>query len=209
MKKRRVFSLICLFVSILIVFCSSGFAQSFPTDKGSVALFGSFAFSSAGGDLWEDDDDRLTQLQFTPSVSYFVTPGFALGGKFLLNRMAQGDASMTTWGIGPHVLYFIGGNKPKPTVKGTTYPYLGATFLYAKSTTEEDDDEFSISGTVISFGFGVCHMLTSTVGLVGEAAYEIDNMTVKWEDWEGEEEEESESGDKFNIFAGFVVFLYK
>jgi hypothetical protein len=208
MKKRKFSSLMCIFLPILAVICSSAFAQSFPTNKGSVMVYGSFAYSSAGGHLYEDDGDRLSTLQFNPSVSYFVTPGLALGGKFLLSRTSQGDASLTGFGIGPHLLYFIGGNKPKDKVKGTTYPYLGTTFLYSRATAGEDDEDLTISGTMFSFGFGVCHMLSNSVGLVGEAAYQIDNMTVKWEDWEGEEEEESESGDKFNLVAGFVVFLF-
>ena len=35
-----------------------------------------------GGDLYEDsDENRATTIQTTPSISFFVTPGLALGGK--------------------------------------------------------------------------------------------------------------------------------
>jgi len=43
-------------------------------------------------------------------------------------------------------------------------------------------------------------MLSNTVGLTVEAGYEKDIMKP--------EEGDSESGDKFNIVAGIVAFLY-
>jgi len=197
---KRIFSFVCTLAVMLVVICSSAFAQSFPTDKGSKMILGGFAFSNAGGDLYEVDGDRMTSIQVNPSVSYFVIPGLALGGKFLLQYASQGKASMTTWGIGPQVMYFVGGNQPKSTVKGTTYPYLGAAFFYTRSTFKDEDGKDTISGTMISLGGGMLHMLSKTVGLFGEAGYQIDNMKP--------EDGDSASGNKFNIVAGFTFFLY-
>ena len=186
---------------MLIVACGSAFAQSFPTDKGSKIVAGEFAFSSAGGDLYENSDgDRLTTIELDPFISYFLTPGLALGGNFLLERMSQGDWSLTTWGIGPRLIYFIGGSQPISTVKGKTYPFLDAAFLYIKNTFKYDSDESSSLGTMIRFGGGILHMLSDSVGLFGEAVYSIDSIKP--------EDGDSESGNQFNIAAGFTFFLY-
>lgn len=196
----KIISCVCAVTFTLVVVCGSSFAGSFPTDKGSAMVAGGFVFSSAGGNLYEEDGDRSTLIQFNPAINYFVTPGFAVGGKLLFARMSLGDESSTIWGIGPAVMYFFGGNAPKPTVKGTTYPYLGASFAYIHSTEDYGDEDFSLSGTTIAFGGGIVHMLSKTVGLFGELNYQIDNLKP--------EEGDSESGDKFNIGAGFTFFLY-
>jgi hypothetical protein len=202
----KILSFVGILALALVFLCGSALAQSFPTDKDSKIVSGSFAFSSMGGDLYEsgEDGDRMTSIQFYPSVSYFVTPGFALGGKLILERLSQGDDGFTTWGIGPQLLYFIGGNQPKVTVKGATYPYFGAAFLYTSSTVKMEllgeTEESTTSGTIISFGGGICNMLSNTVGLTVEASYEIDNMKP--------EEGDSQSGNKFNILAGIVAFLW-
>ena len=122
MKTLKVLSFVDILVLPLIFLCGSAFAQSFPTDKGSKMVSGSFSFSSMGGDLYEEDGDRIMLIQFTPSVSYFTEPGFAFGGKLMLLRYSIGDHSLTAWSIGPQLLYFLGENKPKVAVKGAIYP---------------------------------------------------------------------------------------
>ena len=201
---------------LLVLFVGTSFSQDFPTDKGSKIVFGNVAFSSMGGDLYENSDgDRSTTIMATPSLTYFVSPGLAIGGKGLFNRSAQGDDSQTTLGIGPHIIFFIGGNKKPSTIKGTTYPYLGAAFLYMRSTykstwedydpwsgsTTKETSESTTSGTAISLGFGIMHMLSNTIGLTGEFAYEIDNL-------KHEDADKSTSGNKFNILVGISAFLY-
>lgn len=180
------------------------FAQDSAFDPGSKIVAGSFAYSSACGDLYEDDDERLTTLQFTPSLSVFVSPGFAVGGKFLYARSSQDQESITSWGIGPQIIYYIGGNQPRESVRGATYPYLGVAFVFTKSTYESSflgqTEDISTSGTAFSFGFGINHMLTESVGLFGEVDYQLDSMKP--------EDGDSVSGNKFNIVGGFAFFLY-
>lgn len=191
----------CIAASLVFV-CGFAAAQSFPTDKGSKLVTGGGVFFSAGGDLYESSDgDRLTSIQLTPSYSTFIAPGIALGGKLLLVRQSQGDNSSTFWSIGPHIIYFIGGDKPKEGTKGTMYPYVGASFLYGHHTTKYEyygeTEEFP--ETNLSFGGGIIHMLTPKAGLLIEAGYQIDRLYGGYED--------SEGGNKFNVIAGLAVFL--
>ena len=194
----KILKLICLPMFLLVFFYGSVFAQDFPTNTGSFLLSGSFMFSSAGGDLYEYGNERMMLMQFDPSFNYFVFPGLALGGKFMFEKASQGDYGTTTWGIGPQLLFFIGGTQPKDSFRGTIYPFIGASFIYVRSTYAVGD--FSISGTMINLGGGLNFMLSNSVGLIMETNYEIDNMTP--------EGGESVSGNKFNIGLGFVAFLY-
>jgi len=195
--------LLCAFVALLglAVFWGSAFAQSFPTNTGSVMLTGAFQFTNAGGDLYEDGDgDRATMISFNPVVNVFATPGFSLGGGLTFAYASQGDYSQTTWGIGPRMAYFIGGHKPRASAKGTVYPYLGTAFQYIHSAVDYGWGDFSASGTMIYFGFGFMNMITNTVGLFGEGGYQIDSQKP--------EDGDSESGTKINIVLGLASFLY-
>lgn len=199
---NRIFSYLYIPIVTVVVVSSSAVAQSFPTDKGSKIVSGGFTFSTAGGDLYESEDgDRQVLIQFNPSVDYFVIPGLALGGKFLLEYFLDGEYSLDTWGIGPRIVFFLGGNQPRSTIKGTTYPYLSASFFYTHSTFSFGEvAEVTSSGHTIGIGGGVLYMLSNAVGLFGEADYQVESMNP--------ERGDSVGGNKFNIIAGFSVFLY-
>ncbi len=74
---------------LLSALCGSALAEDYPTNEGSKIITGAFSFSSAGGDLYEYDESRYNTFHLTPSMSYFIVPGFALGAKFILNRIAR------------------------------------------------------------------------------------------------------------------------
>ncbi len=201
--KNRISSSLTL-TSLFVFGFSSVSAQNSAYDHGSTIIAGSAAFSSIGGELFiDDDEDRLTSLQLTPSLSYFVAPGLAIGGKLFFQRSAQSGDSFTSWGLGPQILYFIGGHSAQASVKGTTSPYLGAAFAFlrnsAKSTFRGQTDKSSATGTAFSFGGGINHMLTSNASLFVEGAYELDRISG---------EGDSASGNKFNVVVGLAVFLY-
>jgi len=168
---------------------------------------GGFTYSSAGGDLYEDEGDRSNTIQFNPSASYFLIPNLAIGGKILYSRSSQGDYSNSQLAIGPHILYFFNLNSPQTTVKGSVYPYIGGGVYYTglnyKYDSDDSDDynyDYKYTGTIISFGGGGLYMLSNTVGLFAEGSYQIDNIKP--------EDGDSESGNKFNIVAGISFFLY-
>jgi len=198
---NKIITSVCIFAFVIILAYSLTFSQSFPTDKGSKLVAGEFSYSSSGGDSNENSDgDRDISIDLGSSISYFLSPGLALGADFLFGRSSQGDNSVTMWGIGPRLSYFIGGNHAVSTVKGTTYPFLTVSFVYVKGGYDYGDNESSVSGNVIGFGGGIMHMLSESVGLYGNVSYSIENM--KWED------EDSESGNEFGISAGLSFFLY-
>jgi hypothetical protein len=180
---------------------SETFLPAYPACKNSMILFGGFAFSSAGGELYENHDgDSYTTIQFSPSISYFIAPGFAIGGKFIYQQTSQGYASNTLWAIGPQIAYFIGADKAPKRAQGTTYPYLGLGLLYTNILHKYDTDEYSITGTSLSFGIGMNYMITNSVGLFTEFGYQADNLTP--------DNGESVSGNKINLAVGISAFIY-
>jgi len=201
--QKRILPLFTL-MGVLGLNLSTARAQNSAFDRGSAIVAGGAAFSSVGGELFiDDDEDRVTSLQLTPSLSYFVTPGLAIGGKLFFQRTAQSDDSFTSWGLGPQILYFIGSQRAQASVKGTTYPYLGAAFAFlrnsAKSSFGGRTNKSSATGTALSFGGGINHMLANNASLFVEGAYELDHLSG---------EGDSANGNKFNIVAGLAVFLY-
>ena len=186
---KKAMYILCMFFLILTNFLV---AQDYLTDKGHSFMSGSFAFSSAGGDLYENrDGDNLVIFQFGYSYAYFFSDGFAVGPKFFYASQSQGDASLSTVGIGAHATYFFGGQKSE-TVKGTFLPYLGLSFIY-QSMSAGGISENS-TGTIFSFGIGAMYMITETAALMTEFGYQMDSI-------------ESVSGNRINLTGGLAVFL--
>ena len=181
--------LCCVFVLALIT--SLGYSQNFPTDKGAVLFSGTGSFSSQGGDLFEEDGDRLTQLTLAPSVNSFVSRNVFIGGALTFSRMSVGSDSYTTIGIGPTVGFAIGNEQSK------NYPYFGGGISYY-SLGDEDD---TTSGTDIKLGGGIIFDVRDHLGIVVEVGYHI--MNLKHKDWD-----ESKSGNIFAIGVGLAGLLY-
>ncbi len=198
----RAFPSVCIMMFVLVLVCSSVFAETSPIDRGRKILLGSFAFSSLGGDLYKDlDDNRQTSLAGSASGGYFVVPNLAIGAEISLIRDSYGEQSSTGWGIGPQILYFIGSAEPKSNFQGTIYPFLRAAFLYTRDTAKaEPDYSFTTNTTTVSLGGGICVMVSDTLGIMLEADYEIDSLKP--------EEGDSVSGNSFEIFVGIVGFGY-
>ncbi|MDZ7393717.1 MAG: hypothetical protein ONB25_12550 [candidate division KSB1 bacterium] len=208
--KNKVFSAMTFYALFLAGSVSLG--QDFPTDKGSMILFGNILLSSMGGKVYESDGDRLTMITATPGLIGFISPGIGIGGELLFNRAAQGKESSTAFGIGPKVLLVIGGNEIPSSIKGSTYPYLGAAFLllgakYKYTITEwdwsgkvtETMEESSASGSILSASAGVLHMLSDAVGLSLECTYQLENERSGGE---------STSANKINLLIGITAFIY-
>lgn len=193
-----------LIVLIVIIISSKLYSQGYPTDPGSTIVTGGLSFSSMGGDLYEFNGDRLSLIQLNPAVCFFIAPGLAFGGSFVLERLSQGNISLTSWGIGPRILYFIGGERDQDEIKGTTYPFVGFGFILTKSTISIEGysgmQKETITGNTIAFGGGFCRMLSDSIGLITEAGYNIDNQKL--------EGYGTIDGNKINIIIGLSYFLY-
>ena len=123
-------------------------AQTHAVDRGSLLIAGSAGFSSSGSD---GSDERTTQILLQPRLQYFIVPGLALGGQFLIRRISDDDDSSTTVGVGPEMSYYFGAATTK-----LAYPFLSAGLqIY-----EGDTDAFGFGGSA-----GLLIMLAEAVGL--------------------------------------------
>ncbi len=141
-----------------LLLAPSALAQSYPIDQGSYLLGGTASFTSQGDD--DDDGERLTTFELSPSFSYFVTPGLAVGAEmFYISNEFLGRSSTST-GIGPQLAYFFGGPSSK------SYPFVAAGVSYTSmkfSTT--------YSGFSADLSGGMVFMVARNVGLTAEAFY--------------------------------------
>lgn len=104
-------------------------AGSKATSGGSKLISGALSFTSQGGDLYESySNERLNVISVTPSMFYFVSPGFGVGGDLSYERRERGGDSYTTMVIGPKVGYFADtGSDMIPFFTGGVGYYLVAS----------------------------------------------------------------------------------
>lgn len=182
--------LVAFTLSLLIP--SAAAAQDYAIDRGSMVLGGSVSWSSSGGELYENaDGDRVNSLLLNPQVMYFVTPGFALGGDLLVERVSQGEFDATTIAVGPAASYFFGG--PESSI----YPFVGATVGYASTSSSGAD----ASGIAFGGAAGAAFMLSRSVALTGAATYRVQNLSV-------DQVDESFTGNAFALQIGVEAFLF-
>ncbi|MCP4583088.1 MAG: hypothetical protein GY839_15875 [candidate division Zixibacteria bacterium] len=113
----------------LLIFGSLGYSTDLPTDRGNYMVAGGFAYNH---------DGRIDKTTFIldPSFSYFIFSGFSIGLDFLFCNESSnsyyynyGRASKT-YGIGPKFRYYWISNPDTEKVKGSVFPYIGATIHY-------------------------------------------------------------------------------
>jgi len=129
---KRLLLIITLLVSMMQSITYSQ-PKKEATKKGSVLISGSAAFSSQGGELYEFDTERLYTLSLSPSLFYFVAPGFGVGIDFTFNRLAQSEESLVTTGIGPQAGFFFESS-------GGVIPFLGGGVSHLSIGTDDDRD---------------------------------------------------------------------
>jgi hypothetical protein len=185
---------------ILFVIFASSLAQNSPIGKGNIVIDTGFTFHSDGGDVWDNGDgDRRSAYESQTMFGYFVMPGFAVGGQFLLEGISQGDWSNKLWGIGPQATYYFGGNSTNDSVKGQVYPFVSAGYAHLSSKEEEDDWDFEFTANVFWGDLGAVYMLNSYVGIYGSISYQL---------WGFEFEDESDDGNRIATDFGLTVFLH-
>ena len=179
-----------------------------PIDRGSVLLDGEFSVSITGaGDgnqifdkettMGIDDDETFTIISFRPSVGYFATPGFFLGGKFWFERWTIEDNSLTFFGIGPSLGYYFNTAGERSKVKGSVYPYLRGEFMYVNIGAEEGSDD--LSDLEFGGGGGILFMISNTVGLNAGASFMILSQSYR---------DDTNSGWNFRFGVGISTFIY-
>jgi len=182
------YKLMMIVVSVLLV-SAVAFGANSPISKGSLKIDGSVGFSSTGGDYYHS---RVTVFSLDPSVGAFVTDGLLIGGSVALTSASGGGESITAWGMGPSLAYYFKGGNATRDIKGSVYPFVGASFM----VTGASGGGSSASGTGFAFAGGIKYMITQTVALNTAASYSISTM-------------ESLSTNVFGISAGFSFFIWE
>lgn len=190
MKK---FMFFVLFFTLIPSIC---FGAEYAVDKGSNMFGVTAGFINASGDLYEDEEDNsASALLIMPSVAHFFVPHFGFGGDLLIFNYKQGDAGLSTLGLGPKAMFFFGGRDSK------AYPYLTLGFYYVRNTIDYGKYDVTDSGTRFKFGGGASIMIASHLGLLMEASYNLDNL-------KREGAKKSRSGNMVIVSMGLAGFTF-
>ncbi|MFH0734898.1 MAG: hypothetical protein V1773_10760 [bacterium] len=185
MKK---FNLLISYIFIcLFVLSGLTYSQSYPTDKGSKVITGSFAFSVSGGDLYENSEgDKLFTLDLNTTAGFFISPGFSIGGKVQYNNTSQSGYSYTQIGIGPQIAHYFGSGERR------SYPFINASVLFISRTS-------AVTGYQIYFGGGVCVMAAKSIGISGELGYQVESLS---------HDSYSATGSRISLSIGIKAFFF-
>jgi outer membrane protein W len=185
--------LICTILGLHVVAKGQGFAIG----KGASMITGLASFSSSGSDNVSDSplgsmSQTVTALSFTPSIDYFIFNNFFVGGDLGYSNQNSSISKITELAIGPEIGYAFGHEDSK------VFPYLNAGWNYINYKINETSISISsLSGSGVSFGFGVIVPVKSHIGLVLEGKYNIINYT-----------ESSQSVNVFSLNFGLVGLLF-
>lgn len=170
-------------VTFLLVVPTMASAQEFAIDRGAVGFGGTVSFFNRSGDLYADSNT----LQVNPMALYFVGTGLAIGAEAELVHRSWSDDSDTDYSVGPVAAYFFG------DAESTSYPFVGASVQYV--------DVSGRSGFGYGVAAGIVYMLSSHVGLVTQASFNILSL-------EDEFFDETETGNTLGLEVGLNAFLF-
>jgi len=188
-------------MAFLVVLCSVSFGAEYAFDKGSTMFGLTAGFLNASGDLYENPDKKpFTALLLTHQVACFVMPRLGVGGDLLVFLTQQGANKSTTLGVGPKLMYFFGEKDKKAN------PFVTSGFYLIRNDVEYwglmNDSYY---GTRFKLGGGTNVMLSRHLGLLIEASYNMDNLTLEGK---AEEKDKSEAGVMVIITMGLVGFFF-
>lgn len=201
-----------IIAAMLLLFAGAALAADGPLDKGSWMLDGRAFFRSQSGDLWENrDGDGLTSygvgngalgltetFEVGNTVGFFISPGLMIGGQFSFLGFSQGDISISGFGIGPALTYYMNTDHTRAEAKGAVYPFFGAFFTYGSLSNEDDKiaDMFQYGGRG-----GIMYMLSNAVGLDFGGKLQSDS-------WEFNGASERITGLTLEFGVGVSAFIY-
>jgi hypothetical protein len=181
-----------LFVAaVLVVSIVSVPAQAMVLKKTWI-LQGQASFSTASGDLYGDDSQ--TNIGLSPTVHYTIMDKFAVGGTLDFNSYSSGDVSNSSFGIGPSVRYYFGGEVEKRM--GTFNPYLGGGIFLKSWSWDNGQNSDSQSGSTIQVLGGVAFFLSNTVAVTPELSINLDSR-------------DGDSGTRIMLGIGITGFLHQ
>jgi len=161
-------------------------------DRGSMQLSGAASFTSQAD---ENDDERTTVISLNPRARWFLAPGLAVGADVLLGRQSRGEASSTTYGIGPAVTYYFGAGSGRASM----HPYITGSVDWSRIRFESGPGESEATSTSFSGGAGLIFFVSDAVGITSELFYRklsVDNGTSE------------RTGDTYGLQLGVAAFIF-
>lgn len=187
-------------MAFLLMLCSVSSGAEYAFDKGSTMFGVTAGFLNASGDLYEGSGSKsFTAILLTHQVAYFVLPRLGVGGDLLVFLTHQGVNKSTTLGVGPKLMYFFGGKEKK------AHPFVTSGFYLIRNDVEYLGlmNDFYY-GTRFKLGGGTSVMLSRHLGLLIEASYNMDKLTLEGK---AGQEDKSESGNMVIVTMGLAGFF--
>jgi hypothetical protein len=157
------------------VFAGAVFASGSAIDKGSKMLKGNFRVSSLGGDAYTMNPykSRVVNIHAEPVFAWFAARGLSIGVAFSMDKLTYDYDSMTLWGFGPRIDYFLAKGKPKEgAVNRCFYPYVSLSAQYQESFGQKGlASESWKRGATTAGGAGILQMIGNSVGVSLEMSY--------------------------------------
>ena len=192
MKKPIVILTVLIFIASGLM--NTSMAQKYPAAKHSNLLSGGLSFMSAGGDMYEYDNDRLIQFQLNSTWANFVTNGLGIGLSLRSTSIAQGSFSSSSLALGPTIMYFISSDYQPEVFKGKVYPYFTSSLLARLMFYNSGADHDTYSGLLYYLGGGIATLLTNSLALNVELGYQMISL-------------DEAKGNSIDIQIGIIAFL--
>lgn len=140
--------------------------SSGPTSRGNALVGGSASILRASNGVdGDDDDESVTNLEFSPHILYFVAPRLALGGTLAYARTSGGGSTSSNTIVGPEVRLFFA----DPTAKAQ--PFVSATVARQWGSFDTPTGAVKPRGTRYGASAGVIAMVSRQVGISSELFY--------------------------------------
>ena len=166
-----------LFAMVLFTVCIIANAQ---TENGDWMIGGNFRLNTT---------DNNTEIALTPNAGAFIINNLAVGGNLSLSYSKTGNVKVTSFGIGPFLIYYFTNAKLRPILKGNLNFMSTKTKVNNISTTN--------SGINYFLGGGAAIFISDQVSIDGLLGY--DYTKIKHFDGSG----------GFAMTIGFQVYLLK
>jgi hypothetical protein len=136
---------ILLFMLIYILPLSAQYkVRTTETDyirQGMLTIGGNLSFSTQS---FEASNDDRTIINFNPSVSYFFFRKLSAGLSADFSNISTGGSSVTDWGIGPSLRYYLNVKK--------FAPFAGAGLSYGSNTSSVSNDKYTTQKIILTAG---------------------------------------------------------
>jgi len=172
----------------LFFLVSNLFAQQALLTK-SYSIGGNISFSSYSED---SDSDNMNYFNFVPSVGYFFVDYLYTGVRLQYSYYSSGDNSRNTFGFAPEVRYYFPLDKLNP--------FLGFSYGYSISTTEDDDEN---TNSALTLSGGADYFIHDHFAIEGAINYSFLSRGYSSNDYSVDS-----NGTNFEIGFGVKYFIF-